>query len=113
MAQCSQLKPEYWTLTVLCIRWVREEEHPFFLKGPSCYCRIHKLIVKVQVVYGQGHSAISASHHHATPAVVVVLVSDIDDNASVGHFERLQKSKRSKLVKLFGEQRSVLFHTSS
>ncbi len=80
-------------LTVLLVGGVGEEEHSVFLQSSSCHCRIHQRVVKVQIVYGQGQSAVVAAHHHAAPTVVVVLVPHIDDDAAVHHLNGLQRGR--------------------
>ena len=80
-------------LTVLLIGRVGEVEHSVFLQSSSCDCRIHQLVVKEQIVYGQGLSTVQAAHDHATPTVVVVLVPHVDDDAAVHHLNRLQRSR--------------------
>lgn len=80
-------------LTVLLIGGVGEVEHSVFLQSSSCYCRIHQLVVKEQVVYRQGLSAVKAAYDHTTPTVVVVLVPHVDDDAAVRHLNRLQRGR--------------------
>ena len=78
-------------LTVVLAGGVDEEHHSLFQQRRGCHCRIHQLVVEVHVLYGQGHSRVTAARHYATPAVVVVLVPHIDDDAAVPHLDRLQE----------------------
>lgn len=74
---------------MLLIGRVSEVKHSILLQSSCCYCRIHQRVVEVQIIYGQGQSAITAAHHHTTPTVVVVLVPHIDDDAAVCHLNWL------------------------
>lgn len=78
-------------LTFLLIGGVGEVEHSVLLQGSSCDCRIHQRVVEVHAVDGQGQAAVQAANQHPTVAVVVVLVSRVDDDAAIRHFERLQR----------------------
>lgn len=85
-------------LTMYLIRGVGEVQHTIFLQSSSCYCRIYQRVVKVQLIHGQGQSPVTAADHHAAPAVIVVLVPHVDDNAAVRHLKRLRGQKREERV---------------
>lgn len=76
---------------MVLVRGVREVQHAVFLQNPCCYCGIHQRVVKVQLFYGDRHAPVEAAHHDATPAVVVVLVPNIDYDATICHLHRLQR----------------------
>lgn len=76
---------------MLLVGGVGEVEHSVLLQSSSCYCRVHQRVVKVQLIYGQGQSTVTAAYHHTTPTVVVVLVPHIDDDAAVRHLNQLQR----------------------
>lgn len=78
---------------MLVVGGVGEVEHSVLLQRSSRYNRIHQRVVKVQIVYRQGHPTVSAADHHATPTVVVVLVPHVDDDAAVHHLNWLQTGK--------------------
>lgn len=78
---------------MVLVRRVREVQHAVFLQSPCCYCGIHQRVVEVQLVYGERHAPVEAAHHDATPAVVVVLVPDIDYDATVCHLHELQRRR--------------------
>lgn len=73
------------------VRRVREVQHVVFLQSPCCYHGIHQRVVEVQLVYGERHPPVQAAHQDATPAVVVVLVPDVDEDATVRHLHGLQR----------------------
>lgn len=75
---------------------VGEVHDAILLQSPGCHCRIHQRVVKVQLVYGEGHSPVQAAYYDATPAVIIVLVSNIDDDAAVSHLHGLQRCRKRR-----------------
>lgn len=75
--------------TFILIGGVGEVKHSVLLHGSGRDHGIHERVVEVQGLDGQRHPAVQTANHHAAVAVVAVLVSHVDDNAAVLHFERL------------------------
>lgn len=82
--------------TFILIGRVGEVKHSVLLHGSGCHHGIHQGVVEVNGLDGQSLSAVQTANYDAAAAVVVVLVSHVDDNAAILHFERLGGAQKEE-----------------
>ena len=75
--------------TLLGAGRVGEVQLPLFLQHARRHRGVNEGLVEEQLLHRQGLPSVQAAHHYATPAVVLVLVPHVHQDAAVAQLHRL------------------------